>query len=147
MGAALSGWPQRDLGCVRQRQIHVSWNGDGRHIRPGYCGTELSHVVGNGRLQTDRRAQLHRRAGVRRRGAGARRRLHRDQDRRLSEFRLFDRRQHSIAQEYLVNTPWTRTRKGTVGWPWIALLILGTVAVLLRSEERRVGKECRSRWS
>ena len=28
-----------------------------------------------------------------------------------------------------MNTPWTRTRKGTVGWPWIGLLILGTVAV------------------
>ena len=26
-------------------------------------------------------------------------------------------------------------------------ITLGTFAVLLRSEERRVGKECRSRWS
>ena len=31
---------------------------------------------------------------------------------------------------------------GTIG-----TLILGAVAVLSRSEERRVGKECRSRWS
>src|SRR5471030_3500903 len=33
-------------------------------------------------------------------------------------------------------------------WTWlVALLILGGRQLSLRSEERRVGKECRSRWS
>src|SRR5437667_11326144 len=129
MGAALSGWPQRVVGRVRRRQIHVPWDGNGRHVCPGFCRARLSHVVWNGRLQTDRRTRLHRSAGVRRRGAGAGRRLYRNYDRRLSEFWLFDRREHSIAQEYAVNTLWSRTNKGTVRRPWIALLILGTVAV------------------
>ena len=29
----------------------------------------------------------------------------------------------------------------------ITLLLIGVISVLARSEERRVGKECRSRWS
>ena len=37
---------------------------------------------------------------------------------------------------------------GAVGWLWYELLtLLGADAATARSEERRVGKECRSRWS
>src|SRR5436309_383588 len=105
MGAALSGWAQRVvIGRVRGWKIHVPWNGDRRDVRPGFTRPRLPHVVRNGRIQTDRRAQLYRGAGVRRRGARARRGLHRDQNRRLSEFRVFDRRQHSTAPVYVLIT-------------------------------------------
>ena len=46
------------------------------------------------------------------------------------------------------------TSKGVVAYkPWQSGVVLSTMSmldmqnVLLRSEERRVGKECRSRWS
>ena len=33
------------------------------------------------------------------------------------------------------------------GWVWGPVMLVLLVGTLCRSEERRVGKECRSRWS
>ena len=50
---------------------------------------------------------------------------------------------------YLTHLPWyfVFSAFGLIGWVSLGLRFALTTVALLRSEERRVGKECRSRWS
>src|SRR5256885_5046910 len=44
-------------------------------------------------------------------------------------------------------TPWAVVRETESSLPWIPLLLIGMGLKYPRSEERRVGEECRSPWS
>src|SRR5207248_4505860 len=49
---------------------------------------------------------------------------------------------HEIAR-----VDWGYSNPISYSTPWFAVPRLGFIVLALRSEERRVGKECRSRWS
>ena len=42
---------------------------------------------------------------------------------------------------------WNETRNDVLFWKWKNSEIKKNSRLIIRSEERRVGKECRSRWS